>query len=358
MENDFFSCMRQKILQLCFVSIICLILAPSVPANSRDNIFVFHTDEFWLNLHHFLYVLGRAENKERDTAREAVSGAPADQQRGFEKLSAAEQKIWRESVVAYAEGPSKKDIVFEDPMPAITSALARAGSSKALGSEIDPAIAPILQRAASIYRKAWWKKHQEANQSWQKSIDKLVDRYGDDVLRFITNAYKLPWPAAGFPIHVSAYANWAGAYSITGNLLVLASQSPSLQGLYGLETVFHEGMHQWDEQVFATLREQAIKLNKVSPRGLSHAMIFFTAGEAVRRVIGGERSVGVRDKKAAGSTTSKPDYVPYAEQFGVWQRGMGPFKGPLEEIWKPYLDGRGTRDEALARLIERTAVVR
>ena len=26
----------------------------------------------------------------------------------------------------------------------------------------------------------------------------------------------------------------------------------------------------------------------------------------------------------------------------------------LEEIWKPYLDGRGTRDEALAELVKRT----
>ena len=35
---------------------------------------------------------------------------------------------------------------------------------------------------------------------------------------------------------------------------------------------------------------------------------------------------------------------------------MGSFKVPLEEIWKPYLDGRGTRDEAFADLIKRTAV--
>ena len=100
--------------------------------DTRKAIFVFHTDEFWLNLHHFLYVLGRAENKERDTAREAVSGAPADQALGFEKLTAKEQEIWREAVVAYAAGPSKKDVVFDEPMPALTNALARAGDAKSL----------------------------------------------------------------------------------------------------------------------------------------------------------------------------------------------------------------------------------
>lgn len=300
-------------------------------------IFVFHTDEFWLNLHHFLYVLGRAENKERDASREAVAGAPTDQERGFEKLSAKEQTIWREAVYSYAAGPSKKDVVFDEPLPALTSALARAGDSKSLaGSKVDPAIAAILQRSAPIYRKAWWKKHHDANRNWQKEIHSLVNRHGAEVLAFITDKYKLQWPAAGFPVHVTAYSNWAGAYSTTGNLLVLSSLSPGNQATYGLETIFHEGMHQWDDQVFAAFREQAIKVKKFFPKGLLHSLIFFTAGEAVRRVV--------------------PEHVPYAEKFGVWQRGLAPMKVALEEIWKPYLDGHGTRDEAFAKLIKRTAV--
>src|SRR6185295_12431259 len=92
---------------------------PAGQTNKRNTrtIFVFETDEFWLNLHHFLYVLGRAENKERDTSREAVAGAPADQARGLEKLSAEEQTIWREAVSLYAAGPSKKDLVFDEPHP-------------------------------------------------------------------------------------------------------------------------------------------------------------------------------------------------------------------------------------------------
>lgn len=343
--------------------------ASSTIDKTRDKrnsaIFVFHTDEFWLNLHHFLYVLGRAENKERDTARAAVAGAPADQERGFKKLSVKEQKIWSEAVASYAAGVSKKDVVFDAPLPAVTAALARAGNARSLTAselnpQIDPAITSILERAAPIYRKAWWKAHRDANRNWQKSTQALIDAHGSPVLAFITNAYKLEWPASGFPVHVSGYSNWAGAYSTDGNLLVISSQSPELQGLYGLETVFHEGMHQWDKQVFEALRQQAMKLDKFFPRGLSHSLIFFTAGEAVRRVVGGvRRSTGESveqlplNQRVGGSSG---DYIPYAEKYGVWQRGMGPFKAALEEIWKPYLDGRGTRDEAFAALIVRTAV--
>ena len=310
-------------------------------SKTRDErsptIFVFHTDEFWLNLHHFLYVLGRAENKETDAAREAVVDAPRDQERGLEKLSEKDRKIWREIVTTYATGTSKQDIVFNEPLPALTHALARAADAESLKqSEIYPVVANALELAAPIYRKAWWPKHREANRSWHKATQTLVEQHGAQVLAFITNAYKLEWPAAGFPVHVSAYTNWAGAYSTRGDLLVVSSLSPNNQGAYALETVFHEGMHQWDREVFEALRQQAIKLNKFFPRGLSHGLVFFTAGEAIRRVV--------------------PGHVRQADMIGIWQRGLRQFKVPLEEIWKPYLDGKGTREEAFAELIKRTAV--
>lgn len=302
------------------------------PANS---IFIFHTDEFWLNLHHFLYVLGRARNKTTDASREAVGGAPADQDKGLANLTTTERDVWNEAVSAYAATHSKKDLVFDDPLPALTKALSQAGEARSLaGVEVDPATAAILQRAEPIYRKAWWPAHRSANRAWRSSIQPYVDKHGSTVLSFITHAYQLTWPEAGYAVHLSAYSNWAGAYSTKGDLLVLSSLNEANGGAYGLEIIFHEGMHQWDSQVFEALRTQARLQNKLVPRGLSHALIFFTAGEAVRRVI--------------------PGHVPYAEKGGVWQRGMMHFKQPIEETWKPYLDGKGTRDEAFAELIKRT----
>ena len=115
----------------------------------------------------------------------------------------------------------------------------------------------------------------------------------------------------------------------------MSSLDKAIQGTYGLETVFHEGMHQWDSLVFQALREHARRIDKLVPANLSHTLIFFTAGEAVRRVV--------------------PDHTRYADEYGVWQRGWTGERDALEEIWKPYLDGRGTRDEAFAELIKRLA---
>lgn len=313
---------------LCTVLLVVAAWRPAAAA----PIFRIESGEFWLNLHHFLYVLGRAEAKTGDSAREAVRGAPADAARGLEGLSEDERNAWREAVHAYAIDISLKDAVADDPLPALTSALAAAHDAAALpATAIDPATKGILERAAPLYRRAWWPAHRAANQRWQAAMEALVDRHGAAVLGIITRAYGMPWPESGYPVHVSAYANWAGAYSTTGDLLVVASLAPGNGGTQGLEGLFHEGMHQWDAAVFTLLREQAATIGRRVPRNLSHAMIFFTAGDAVRRVVDG--------------------HVPYAEVSGVWARGMESLRDALAETWKPYLDGRGTRDQALAALV-------
>lgn len=326
---------------ILFVLLLCSI-AGAQPTTSKDKtvrkgpIFNFRTDEFWLNLHHFLYVLGRAANKERDAGRDAVKNAPADQDKGLASLKPEEQTIWREAVAAYARELSKKDLVFDSQMAATTGFLGRAGDAKKLPlRDTDSEAFGILERAAPVYRKTWWEQHRKANEAWALSMRSLSEKYGPAMLAFITDRYKYEWPSAGYDVHVSGYANWAGAYSTEGNLLVLSSLDPGIAGNYGLEIVFHEAMHQWDEAVEAALKAEAEKLKLPVPDGVSHAMIFYTAGEAARRVF--------------------PDHVPYAEKAGIWKRGLSRYKPVLDEAWKPYLDGRGSREEAFAEIIKRSA---
>jgi len=163
--------------------------AQSPAATRTTPIFIFHADEFWLNLHHFLYVLGRSANKTRDSSREAVVHAPADQDQGLAGLKPKEQQIWREAVAAYAAGPSQKDLIFDDPLAEITAALARAGDEKSLvNTGVDARIAQVLTQAAPIYRKVWWTKHRAANRTWKAAMQELVKQHGPKVLDFITNA--------------------------------------------------------------------------------------------------------------------------------------------------------------------------
>jgi hypothetical protein len=203
----------------------------------------------------------------------------------------------------------------------------------------------VLERAAPIYRKAWWPAHQDANRAWRSRIEALVAQHGRTMLGFITKAYGMEWPSDGYAVHTSGYSNWAGAYSSIRGVLVISSLDTTQGGIAGLETIFHEGMHQWDGQVYATLGAQARAVKTTVPVDLPHGLIWVTAGEAVRRV--------------------DPSYVPTVERLGLWKLrssgAPGPLarlKTPLVEAWMPYLDGRGTRDDAMRALLEKTAAAK
>src|SRR5262245_48869912 len=105
-----------------------MVIAPLIVAGvvAASPIFQFETAEFWLNLHHFLYVLGRAETHTADSAREAVRDAPADAARGLEALTDDERRVWSEAVHAYATTVSTNDLVFDRTLAQTTGALMRA----------------------------------------------------------------------------------------------------------------------------------------------------------------------------------------------------------------------------------------
>jgi len=328
--------------RICLVLVAVLLLAAGAgPATAGRHIgqaqpiFRFMPDGFWLNLHHFLHVLGRAEAQMPDRQRRAVAAAPAEQAAGLAALTGAEQQAWSEVVTAYAAGPSRKDLVFDRDMVATTTAIQRAGSPASLAAaKVDPAVAALLDRAAPIYRAMWWPAHLKANTAQVVSLQALVDRDGAAILKYVTRAYQQPWPADGYPVNISGFTNWAGAYSTGDRLLVVSSLDPGTQGMQGLEIVFHEAMHQWDNPIHARLQRLARQHGTPPVQDLlTHAMIFYTAGEAVRTVSSG--------------------HVPYAEANGLWkQKGLGSFKAALDAAWKPYLEGKGTLDEALIALLK------
>ena len=331
-----------------FVLVACALLAvswstgvaqtPRPSARTDSPIFVFETNELWLNLHHFLYVLGRAQLKLPDVSSPSIVNAPVENERGLAGLTPEERSAWSESITAYAAGYSRRSLVFDQAMASITGALSQADDRPSLdGIAIDADVRKVLERAAPISRKAWWPTHRQDNDAFRTTLQAHVDRHGRPILDFITRAYDERWPATGYPVHLSSYVDRTGNYSTYGNLLVVSSTpQPGHNGLLPLEIIFHEAMHQWDDAIEAALRSRGLKLDGRGPQNLTHALIWLTAGEAVRRV--------------------DASHVPYADAIGIWKgRDVGPFRTALEETWRPRLDGRGTRDEAFSALVARLA---
>jgi hypothetical protein len=329
---------------LCLLLLaISRVASAQPPSPAPSPLFTFETDELWLNLHHFLWALGRTEAGIRDNSRQSAVTAASEAERALPSLSAEDRAAWAEAVHAYATGLSRNS-ALQEPMPTTTRALASAGDQPTLaGVAIDAALVATLERAAPIYRKAWWPAHLKANRAWRSAAEALVDRHGAEVVAYVTRAYGAAWPSPGYAVHVSCYANAGSAYSsgITG-MIVAPSQSEFTAGLYALEAIVHEAMHQWDGQTLRAMRAAAPDAS--IPRDLSHALIFYTSGEAVRHV--------------------QPTHVPLADAFDIWPLPLSGSTLPtarlkplLVEIWQPWLDGRGTRDEALAALVQRASAV-
>lgn len=310
--------------------IVALLLAGQAPS----PIFRFEADGFWLNLHHFLYVLGRAQNQSPDMQRRAVVSAPADSRQGLNGQSENARRQWETAVAFYAGGLSKLDTVFDEKLVAVTNRMRVPPGAGAEALIVDDDLRATLRQAAEVYRQVWWPRHQAANRAHVQRLAALVDRHGDAVLRFITRAYEGAWPTGGYPVNISGYSNWAGAYSTSGGLLVMSSLDEGTRGSLSLEIIFHEAMHQWDQQMMARLSRLATQHQTPRPRdGITHALIWYTAAAAVKSAI--------------------PEHVGYAERNGLWnQAGVGSFRAALDAHWKPYLEGRGTLDDALVGLLK------
>jgi hypothetical protein len=299
-----------------------------------ERLFTFR-QSFWLNLHHFLYVLGRARNNEPDSRRGTVTGA-SEESKEILDLPEPDQTAWARAVSTYAASVSKQDLVFDRRLTSLTKTIAGIEDN---AQELPPALGPdvraTLWEAAPIYRRVWWPRHTAANQQRIQELQKLIAQYGNAVEREVSRAYRTQWPQAGFPVNMVAYAQWGGAYSTAAGLIVLGSLDPAQAGTQGLESVFHEAMHQWDDTMQAAIREAAKKSGVTAPRSLSHSLIFYTAGYSVAKVVPGHR--------------------PYAVVNRLWEGGAFVDKDKLDRSWQPYLEGKISFDEAMESLLKALA---
>src|SRR5215831_3583002 len=113
------------------VACLAVWLPTAAFAQTRSSYFEFTTNDFWLNLHHYLYVLGRAHNGAPDSARPAIATAPNDEKEGLALLSDEERRTWTAAIDAYAKGLSRQESMFQLPLAAMTTRLAGTGDVEA-----------------------------------------------------------------------------------------------------------------------------------------------------------------------------------------------------------------------------------
>src|SRR5215471_6617511 len=348
--------------------LIFILLVPSrSKAQSQVNfwetplpVFELHSG-FWINLHHALYY--EARQRKVVGSREAnvdKSATPSAKQMPSAKppLAAAEQKTWDDAVSFYAANYADKDLLFTTELIQLKDQLGdfedcdelSGRKRKFCDAGLSPNLTQVLEAVAPVYRAHFWAEHDRANRRWILQVAPLVREQGVGLSERLADIYQTRWPHQKIRVDVVGYANWAGAYTTVDPLRVtIASLDSRNQGPQALEVLFHEGSHGIAEPVQTAIIRECRQRDKPIPRDLWHALVFYTTGEVIRTVLTSS-SAGPQDKGGSG-TGNGNGYSAYAFREGLYQRGWKSYLELLQRFWQPYLDGKATFDDAIARMV-------
>jgi hypothetical protein len=349
---------------LCFSLLILVLLAPArAGANPQSGstygplpVFELHSG-FWINLHHALYheakqrVAATAPDKGGKSSRPALKTAPEVKP----TLSAAEQKSWDDSVAYYAANYADKDPLFSSELIQLKNQLGdfedcdelSGRNKKFCDAGLPPKLAQVLEAAAPVYRARFWPDHDRANRRWILRVAPRVIEQGVALSERLADIYQTHWPRQKIRVDVCAYANWAGAYTTVDPLRVtIASLDERNQGAEALEVLFHEASHGIAEPVQEAIIRECRQRDKAIPRDLWHALIFYTTGEVIRPIEASEATPAGQGSQASGR-----GYTPYAVREGLYERGWKDYLDVLQRFWQPYIDGRATFSDAVARMV-------
>ena len=310
------------------LALILALLAPlrahgaSDPVAEVANI-RFHSDEL-MNLHHFLYAWAwrtRTQGRPLSQRLDALPAAP---------FTPEERAAWDEAVRYYDRELASKDLLFGEGMSAIKTALVE---GRLDAPAIVPGLRAALQAAAPIYRRHFWPEHDRVNRAWIADIGSRVSSLRDDVVPRLETLYATKWFARAERADIVWAGNWAGGYATTGPThATISSTHPTTQGWEAVETVFHEYSHILVDGLSRKLN--AALGDRLKQHGvLWHTVQFHLTGEAVREAL------------ARRNITYEPSVV---ELFG---RAWPQYRQPVTDAWAPYLAGRATMDEAIARTV-------
>ena len=355
-----------RLLRISFSCVLLTLglLSPGRIAAGRQNyaeaplpVFELHSG-FWINLHHLLYQEARQRKAatSRDagatkSAATAVKSVPAGK-----ALTDAERKSWDDAVGFYANNYADKDLLFTTELIQLKDQLGdfedcdelSGRKRKFCDAGLPANLTQVLEAAAPVYRTHLWPEHDQANRRWILQVAPLVREQGVGLSERLADIYQTRWPQGKIRVDVVAYANWAGAYTTVDPLRVTISSLDSRnQGPQALEVLFHEGSHGIAEPVQRAIIRECRQRDKPIPRDLWHALVFYTTGEVIRTVL--TSSSASRGNKGDG--TPAGGYNTYAFREGLYQRGWKSYLELLQRFWQPYLDGKASFDDAIARMV-------
>lgn len=292
--------------------------------------------DFDTNLNDALIAAGRARKKSEPELFH--SGA---EKACFEKLPPSARAAWNGAVDYYAQ------IISPVEWSARQQYLLRmqlvgfdAEWRDARGTEFVEIARSFRAVATPAYKACRWPAQDEKNRRWIEELKPRLVAEEERIAPRIEQLYQKRWKSLPILVDIVETVDWTGAntsWSSSGQGDVLISTS--YQGASAFEILFHEASHilmDHGDPVRQALESAASAVDFRLPGEAWHVVLFYTTGEAVRRLL---------DERG------QPGYTPMVYELfgrGIWTK----YREALENNWRPYVDGKRSLPEAAAGLIE------
>jgi len=303
--------------------------------NAESSSYEFASNP-WLNLSNFLVKQGKHLRGIEDDGLGA-RGYISEDTAAVRALTPSELTEWNSAVEFFARIVVPDRMGVDNLVLDINEVLARTAPNDNLDDARLPAdFRRVLQAVMPIYRSAWWPNHDRRNREWLVAMKAALAEREACLVRRAEVVFRAPWPTAPIHVDASVYASWFGAYSIhQPTRITVSANARASQGNSGLEILLHETAHGMLGPLDSALTQEAERQQKKLPRELSHLVLFYTAGAVMREQF--------------------PDYVPYAEEFGVWRQNSMAirYRAAISQAWQAYLSGACGFAEAVAGLVQR-----
>lgn len=294
----------------------------SQAAGVRDidlNRFQIRTNP-WVSLHFFAFHAARAQSG-KDYGYTNVQLLPRD------------LELLRDPAIASAFEP-----VAELYGPFLDNRLSRGALfsvARALGEGPetieDEETRQVFENFMPVYLEHFWPRHRPLAEELANKLRADLNVHGAAVLAATADELDATWGESTYTTYVSAYGNWAGAFS-DDNVIFLSATDPELPA-HLLEIFVHEAAH--GEPIGNTIRpaaEAALAANHLENDRFWHYLQFYATGRAAQRVLG-------------------EDYVPYVAATGLTSReDTKPWYDALEAVWDDH-DTLEQRARAAAELL-------
>jgi hypothetical protein len=241
---------------------------------------------------------------------------------------------WVSAIAQFKKTYTERNRFTDESLLRTTLGLALAGSQTTLPAGIDKDLSGALGATFAPYYRGQWPADDARNKAWIASVEPLVTKWAPEIAEELAKRFDTRWPAETIRVEVTQYAGFGGAETTSPPILTtISSEDAGYTGPAALEMLFHEASHGIDGNLMHDLEAAFIAKGKRLPDWLEHAIIFYTAGELVRRRLG-------------------PSYVPYAHAQGVWKRGLMKTEAVLRVHWQKWLDGEIDLPTTLSRLVD------